>query len=272
MEFKIALIQMLIVNNKKSNIANAEMKIREAVKNDANVIVLPEMFTSPFHTDYFPLYAEEYPGETSQKLSKLANELNVYIIGGSIPERVGESIYNTSYSYGPDGNLLGKHRKVHLFDVDVEGGISIKESDVISSGNEYTLFDTEFGKIGVAICYDMRFPELIRKMTLKGAEIVIIPAAFNMTTGPAHWHITARARALDNQVYMVLTSPARDEDGVYTAYGHSLITNPWGAIEGELGNCEGILYGNIDIDYLKKVRRELPLLKHRRPDLYGTEE
>jgi predicted amidohydrolase len=142
------------------------------------------------------------------------------------------------------------------------------ESETISAGKEITVFETEFCKFGVAICYDMRFPELFRCMSAAGAGIVAVPAAFNMTTGPAHWHLTARARALDNQVYFAAVSPARNTRSSYVAYGHSLVADPWGKIIAEAGTSETILYAKIDLGYIGKVRNQLPLLKHLRNDLY----
>ncbi|MEG2199625.1 MAG: carbon-nitrogen hydrolase family protein, partial [Anaerovorax sp.] len=188
--------------------------------------------------------------------------------GGSIPELDNDKVYNTSFIFDKNGHIIGKHRKMHLFDIDVKGGISFKESDTLTAGNEMTVFDTEYGKMGVAICYDVRFPELFRKMTLAGAKLIILPAAFNMTTGPAHWDLSMRARALDNQIYFAAVSPARDVDSSYVAYGNSCIVTPWGEFCAKTDSREGILYGEIDFDYIEQVRGELPLLLHRRPDLY----
>jgi omega-amidase len=137
---------------------------------------------------------------------------------------------------------------------------------VLSAGKTMTVFETEFCKAGVAICYDIRFPELIRKMTLAGAEIIIVPAAFNMTTGPAHWHVTSRARAIDNQIYIALASPARNPKSPYIAYGHSLAVNPWGKIISEASTGQEIIFAEIDTAYLGIIRQQLPLLSHRRTD------
>jgi predicted amidohydrolase len=167
-----------------------------------------------------------------------------------------------------EGKIISKHRKVHLFDVTIKNGIQFKESEILTPGNQITVVLTQFAKIGIAICYDMRFPEVIRKMALEGAEVVFIPAAFNMTTGPAHWHTIAKARALDNQLYMVLCSPARNTEASYTAYGHSLIANPWGEIEKELDENDSILIHDINLKAVKSIRESLPLLKHRKPELY----
>ena len=142
------------------------------------------------------------------------------------------------------------------------------ESDTLTAGEEMTVIDTEFCKVGVAICYDVRFPEWFRKMALSGAELIVLPAAFNMTTGPVHWDLTMRARALDNQVYFAANSPARDENAPYQAYGGSCIAGPWGDFIAHADETECIVYGDIDLERVKAVRRQLPLLKHRRGNLY----
>jgi len=270
--FKIAVCQMKILENKEENLAKAEKMIKEASSKGCDLVVLPEMFNCPYNNEFFPKYAEEFPGRTSRFLSRLAESENIYIVGGSIPEKDGGKIYNTSYIFDKTGKLIGKHRKMHLFDIDVEDGISFKESDTLGPGNRVTVFETEFCKVGVAICYDMRFPELMRLMALKDAEIIIVPAAFNMTTGPAHWDSLIKVRALDNQVYFVAASPSRDLDSSYIAYGHSLIVDPWGDTVSEAGIEEEIIYGTIDLNRVKKIREQLPLLKHRRKDIYTVDE
>ncbi|WP_077367919.1 carbon-nitrogen hydrolase family protein [Anaerosalibacter sp. Marseille-P3206] len=267
-KMKVGICQMIVKEDKDENIKRASNMIRNAASNGSDIIVLPEMFNCPYENKYFPMYAEEFPGKTTNTLARLSKELGVYIVGGSIPEKDNNIIYNTSYIYNREGNLVGKHRKVHLFDIQVENGIKFKESDTLGYGKEVTVFPTEFCKIGVAICYDMRFPELIRLMALEGAEVIIVPAAFNMTTGPAHWELLVRTRALDNQVYFIAASPARNQSASYHAYGHSSVVNPWGTVISEADEKECIIYGDIDLELVQRVRRELPLLNHRRTDLY----
>lgn len=268
MNFKVAVVQFKTGDSKTVNLTRVSSLIREAAENKAELVVLPEMFNCPYRNDFFPVFAESFPGPTTELLASLAKEFGIYIIGGSISEQDGDKLFNTSFIFNRSGEVIGKHRKAHLFDVCIEDGICFKESDTLVAGDKATIVDTEFGKIGIAICYDMRFPELIRKMALAGAKLIVVPAAFNMTTGPVHWHLTARSRALDNQVYFIAASPARDYEGVYTAFGHSLLVNPWGTIIAEAGDEESILYGEIDYSYLDKVRQELPLLQHRREELY----
>lgn len=271
-KFKIAVCQMEVIDDKEKNLKTAERLIVEAACNGSDLVVLPEMFNCPYNNSFFPKYAEEYPGITTRLLSQLSEKYRIYIVGGSIPEKQKEKIYNTSYIFDRNGKLIDKHRKMHLFDIDVKDGIRFKESDALGYGNSVTVFQTEFCKIGVAICYDMRFPELMRLMALKGAKVLIVPAAFNMTTGPAHWHSLARVRALDNQVYFIAASPSRKLDSPYVAYGHSLIVDPWGDIISQADEKEAIIYGKINLEKIEKIRNELPLLKHRRVDLYDIKE
>ena len=266
--FKIALIQMKVAFDKEKNLQSAEEKIREAAETGAKVIALPEMFTCPYSKRYFRKYSETEDGETVKRLSNLAKELGIYLVGGTIPELDGDNVYNTSFIFGKNGELIGKHRKAHLFDIDIEGGLSFKESDALTPGDRITVVDTEFCKIGVAVCYDVRFPEMFRIMALRGAKLIVLPAAFSMTTGPAHWDLSMRARALDNQVYLAAVSTARDEEATYLAYGNSLVADPWGSFIAHTDEKEGILYADIDLENLEKIRKELPLLKHRREELY----
>ncbi|MDO4544905.1 MAG: carbon-nitrogen hydrolase family protein [Bacillota bacterium] len=266
--FKIGLCQIEGSLDKKESMANAERHVKEAAEQGAELISLPEMWNCPYSNDYFREYAEPEDGATVEFLSRLAAETGVYLIGGSISELDGDKVYNTSFCFDRKGKIIGKHRKVHLFDIDVEGGIRFMESDTLTAGDEMTVIDTEFCKVGVAICYDVRFPEWFRKMALAGAKLIVLPAAFNMTTGPAHWDLTMRARALDNQVYFAANAPARDEKGVYVAYGNSCIANPWGEFIAHGDEKEAILYGDIDLEYVEAIRQQLPLLKHRREELY----
>lgn len=267
--FKLAVCQMIVIDDKKKNIEKAEQMIKTASREGADLVILPEMFNCPYLNSFFPLFAESFPnGETVQMLSKVAEEEKIYLIGGSIPEKDGEDIYNTSFVFDREGKVIGKHRKIHLFDVDLDTGLSFHESNTLSSGSSLTVVDTELCRVGVAICYDMRFPELFRLYALKGADMIVVPGAFNMTTGPAHWEALLRIRAVDNQVYMVGASPARDYSAGYVAYGNSLVVEPWGNLIAKADESETIIYADIDLDRINKVRNELPLLKHLRTDLY----
>lgn len=272
-KFKVGVCQLTVNEDKGTNIDNARAMIRRAAGEGARLVVLPEMFNCPYQASKFPAYAETYPGgPTFKMLAAAAAEAKVYLVGGSVPERDGERIYNASFIFGPDGNLLGRHRKVHLFDVSLPGGITVQESSTLGAGEQITVVDTDLCPVGVAICYDIRFPELIRLMALRGAKIIVIPAAFNMTTGPAHWDLVYRARAVDNQVFVVAASPARDVKAGYVAYGHSMLVDPWGDVVARADEKEQVLLGEVDLERLDRVRRELPLMAHRRTDLYDLKE
>lgn len=265
---KIGLIQMKVHNDKKENLLRAANLIKKISSEKSDIVILPEMFSCPYITSNFPIYAEEEGDYSYNFLSNIAKENNIYLVAGSIPEIDNNKIYNTSYVFNRYGEKIGKHRKVHLFDIDIKGKQTFKESDTLNAGDEVTVFDTAFGKIGLCICYDFRFPELARLMVNKGAKAIIVPASFNMTTGPAHWHVMFRSRAIDNQVYTIGCSPARDYNSSYISYGHSLIVSPFGEILYELDDKEDMITYTIDLDYVDKVREQLPLLYHRRNDLY----
>lgn len=269
---RIAQLQTHVYQEKKKNIEELERYLERIQDEKVDLVTVGEMFTCPYNTRNFPVYGETEGGESWQAFSRLAAKYQIYLSAGTIPEVNEEGkIYNTAYVFDRSGNQIGKHRKMHLFDINIEGGLRFKESDTLSAGDECTVFDTEFGKVGLCICFDFRFPELSRLMVQKGARIILVPAAFNMTTGPAHWDIMFRSRALDNQCYVIGTSAARASSG-YIAWGHTLLVSPWGNIIQEMDEKEGYIINDIDLDYINKVRRELPLLAARREDIYKLQE
>lgn len=272
---RLALLQLKGSSDKAANVANALSKIESAVKeHKPRLITLPECFNCPYGTKYFREYAESIPdGYTSQQLSKAAADHQVYIVGGTIPE-LGENdrIFNTCTVWGPNGDLLAKHRKMHLFDIDVKGGMRFKESETLSPGNDFTTIVVDGHKIGIGICYDIRFEEMARLYRNEGCEMIIYPAAFNLTTGPLHWELLQRARANDNQLYVVTTSPARDPSADYIAYGHSMIVDPWAKVLKSAGDGEETLTADIDFSLVDQVRQQIPVFSQRRLDLYSTDK
>ena len=262
---KIGLCQMMVTADKEANLRKAEQMVKEVAHKGAQLVMLPEMFQCPYANVYFPQYAEEGHGQSFQRLSAMARDNRVTLVGGSIPELVRENseerLYNTSYIIGPDGQLLGRHRKVHLFDVDVPGGIRFVESDTLTAGEDITVVDTPVGRIGVGICFDIRFAEMFRAMSCAGAQIICVPAAFNMTTGPAHWELSFRMRAVDNQCFLAGCSPARDVKGCYVAYGHSIVTAPWGNVVAQADETEQVVLAEIDLGEVERVRASLPIMK-----------
>lgn len=268
-ECQVALIQMKVGESKQENLDRAELMVREAANQGADLVVLPEMFNCPYQTEKFPLYAEFSQDLSWQAMSRMAKENRIILVGGSVPERDSDNrIYNTAYVFNSQGQEIAKHRKMHLFDIDIQGGQYFKESDTLTAGNTVTVFQTPFGTMGLMICYDLRFPELARLLVDKGAKAIFVPGAFNMTTGPAHWELLFQARALDNQAFMFGVAPARDPQAGYVSYANSLAADPWGEIAGRLGTEEEILLVRMDLAKVEKIRQQLPLLKHRRRDIY----
>lgn len=277
---------MEVVDNKKTNIQKAIEMIKNAKEENANLAILPEMFNCPYENEKFIEYSEILDkSKTLEKISKIAKDENINVLAGSIPEKVilnnkpneknknfknkNFEIYNTSCLFDNKGNLIGKHRKVHLFDIDVEGKISFKESDTLNPGeNISTIHIPELGKIGIGICYDIRFIEQSRIMALEGANILIFPGAFNLTTGPAHWELLFRSRALDNQVFTIGVAPALNKNSNYHSYGHSIIVNPWGEVIAQGDYKECLIIKEINLNEINKIRKEIPVLKNRRTDLY----
>jgi predicted amidohydrolase len=273
-KLKIAICQMEVVDNKDRNLEKARSMIIESKNRGADIAILPEMFNCPYENEKFVQYCESQEDSISLDLiSNIAKELNIHVLAGSIPELVvdkegNNKIYNTSFFFDNNGILLGFHRKLHLFDIDIKDKIYFKESDTISAGDEITVIDTKFGKFGIAICFDIRFSELSTIMALKGSKILIFPGAFNLTTGPLHWELLLRTRALDNQVFTIGVSQSLNKNQNYKAYGHSLISNPWGKIILKAGSYEELIIAEIDLNEIDSVREELPIIKNRRTDLY----
>ncbi|GAP85822.2 putative carbon-nitrogen hydrolase [Rosellinia necatrix] len=281
---KLACVQLASGADKAANLSHARDKVLEAARDGANLVILPECFNSPYGCDYFPSYAETLlPSPPSREqspsfhaLSSVAAEAKVFLVGGSIPEAeedgAGEGktkYYNTSLIFGPDGALLASHRKVHLFDIDIPGKVTFRESDVLSPGNKLTLVDLAgYGRIAVAICYDVRFPELATIAARRGAFALVYPGAFNLTTGALHWRLQGQARAMDNQCYVALCSPARDLAAHYPAWGHSLVVDPMAQVVVEAAEGESIVHWVLDGAKIEETRRNIPISSQRRFDVY----
>lgn len=268
-DVKLALIQMDITPDKASNLAHAVELIAMSAGRGADMAVLPEMFCCEYRSRAFRENKEPEGGPIWRTLSSAASENGVYLVGGSFPEADGDRIYNTSFVFDRQGAQIARHRKTHLFDIDVDGGQRFRESDTFSPGSDITVFDTEFGKMGLCVCFDIRFPELTRLETLGGAKVIFCPAAFNMTTGPAHWELLFRSRALEDQVFTAACAPARDVNGSYVSYANSLVCSPWGDVVCRAGTDEEVLFADMDLSRIDSVRRQLPLLSARRGDVYS---
>lgn len=265
---RLALIQMAVGSNKIENVKKACKMVKEAASKGAEVVALPECFNSPYGTQYFNEYAEKVPGPTTESLAKVAKECKIHLVGGSIPESLEGRCYNTCSVFSPDGEMIGKYQKMHLFDIDVPGKIRFQESEVLSSGKSLLSFNIGNCKVGIGICYDIRFAELAQIYSNENCDLILYPGAFNMTTGPAHWELLQRARAIDNQVYIAAVSPARDNNAKYVAWGHSTIVGPWGDVIETTDEKESIIYGNLDLERSKEIRQNIPIRYQQRTDVY----
>ena len=270
-KFSLGVCQLRTELDYEATMEKTAEMIRFGAQSGAKVLVLPEMFSCPYAKEHFHVFAARGHEETCRQLSALARENRVLLIGGSVPEVEGPRLYNTCFVYGPDGELLARHRKIHLFDVDLPG-MCFHESHTFTPGSEITVFDTPYGRMGVAICFDVRFPELFRAMARRGAELICLPAQFNMTTGPAHWEATMRVRAIDNELFFVAASAARYEGFSYECWGHSLILDPYGTKLAEADETEQLLLAELDLSRIDEVRAQLPTFLHLREELYAVAE
>lgn len=282
--FRVGLGQLEVGMSKAQNLVNARRAILDLHGQQAQMIVLPECFNCPYSNDYFREYSEEIPSvssgisclsdeknPTTKMISDLARETKTYIIAGSVPEIASnDRIFNTSVVVDPEGNIIAKHRKLHLFDINVPGKIEFKESKTLTAGEDVTVFDTPYGRIGLGICYDLRFPEYAQACASAGCDMIVFPGAFNTTTGPAHWELLLRSRALDNQLYVLGVSPARNPEmgHIYPTYGHSTVTGPWGDVLWTTGHEPVLQLVELDMDKVAEVRQNIPIRSQKRFDVY----
>ena len=268
---RVALVQMNSQDNPDTNLREASRLIGMAASEGADLAALPELFTYLGPASEHPRIAEAIPGRTTEHLSALAAKHRMYILGGSFLERVPGEVrfYNTSTLFDRTGRLITRYRKIHLFDVDLPGQAPYRESATVAGGTEVVTADTEFGRVGMSVCYDLRFPELYRALASQGAEVIFVPAAFTLHTGKDHWEVLLRARAIENQVFVVAPAQVGPHPPGRECYGNSLVADPWGSVIARAPNQVGVTVTILDLAYLKKIRRELPALAHRRRDLLG---
>jgi len=264
-----AAIQMQAGPDKAANLAKARVRIEEAAADGAQLIALPEVFAwrGPHARERFE--AEPIPGPTTDAMAALARRLRIHLVAGSLlearPEAPQALPFNTTTLFGPDGSLLALYRKIHLFDVDLPGRVTIRESSLRAPGAEIASVRTSLGQIGLAVCYDLRFPELFRKLADAGSEIVVMPSAFTRPTGQAHWEPLLRARAIENQCFVVAPNQFGAGASGVIDYGNSLLIDPWGVVLARgSDDDEAIVAATLDAAVLERVRRELPSLTHRR--------
>lgn len=268
---KISVCQIRTELDADETMRKAEVFVARAAKSGADFAVLPEMFNCPYSSRYFRYFAAQGHDRAVAAMSKWAKDNGIWLVGGSVPEVEGESLYNTCFVFDRQGRIAAKHRKIHLFDVDIPG-MRFHESSTFSSGKDITVFDTEFGRMGAAICFDVRFPELFRAMAVRGARVIFLPAQFNMTTGPAHWADTLKIRAVDNELFFIGAAAARYEGFDYECWGHSAVYDPYGNCLASADETEQILYAEIDLSRVDEVRAQLPTFLRLRRDVYTVAE
>ena len=264
-----AAIQMSSTPNKEENLQTAERLIREAVAAGAELVALPELFSCHGLERVYRDNAEPVPGPTTNSLGALARELKVYVLGGSILEGDAGSdrLYNTSTFFGPDGELSAVYRKIHLFDVKAPDREYL-ESRTVAPGSEVVTAKAGAATLGLSVCYDVRFPELYRLLALRGAEVLAVPAAFTLQTGKDHWELLLRARAVENQAFVIAPAQwGQKADGRWT-YGRSMIVDPWGTVLAQCPDRDGHALATLDLDSLDRLREEFPALANRRPETY----
>lgn len=272
----IAVCQLTSTPDKEQNFASCSQLIQEAAQRGACVIFLPEAFDFiGSNTQETLSLAENLEGAQIQRYAGLARECGVWLSLGGFHER-GEDwastqrIYNCHLLLDPTGHIVATYRKTHLCDVELEGRVSMKESKFTNPGPEIVPpVSTPAGKVGLAICYDLRFPEISLALTQEGAEILTYPSAFTVTTGSAHWEVLLRARAIETQCYVVAAAQTGKNHERRTSYGHAMVVDPWGSVIAQCQEGPGLCYAEIDLGYLRRIRQEMPVCTHRRADLYG---
>lgn len=264
--YSVAVCQMDSQDDKQKNLKLAGEMIAENASKGAKVIAFPE--TMNFMGKGQRYLAETIPGETTDFLCSKAKEHGIWIVSGSFPE-VHESgkPLNTLVLIDSMGNIRCKYSKLHMFDVEIDNGPSYRESDYNTAGNEIVLADTELGRLGFAICYDLRFGEMFRLMALNGAQVIFVPSSFTMNTGKDHWEALLRARAIENGVYIVAPNQIGKKTNMI-AYGKSMVIDPWGDVIARASDKPGSIMAEIDLGYIERVRRQVPSLENRRADVY----
>lgn len=264
--FLAAALQMTTLDDKEANVCKALSLVDEAAARGAQFVALPENVVYMGPEKDKGKTAEPLDGPTLVRFSDKAREKRIHLLAGSILESgaPGGRFYNTSALFGPDGKRLAVYRKIHLFDVDIPDGARYRESETIAPGTEAVVAETSLGKVGLSICYDLRFPELYRKLSSKGAEILCVPAAFTAHTGKDHWEVLLRARAIENTCFVVAPAQFGKHSEKRTTYGNALVADPWGTVIARASDGEGMAVGPIDPQVLQRVRREVPSLSHRR--------
>ena len=267
---RVSCVQMTSRADKAANLEAAERLVGQAASTGADVVVLPEKWNAIGDAGVLHAAAEPLAGgESVEAMTEWARRHGVTLVGGSITERREgrEKLSNTSLVFDPEGNVVATYRKIHLFDVEV-AGVTYRESEAEEPGDEAVVASVEGWGIGLSVCYDIRFPELYRILTLEGAEVLTVPAHFTTPTGKDHWHVLLRARAIENQSYVAAAAQVGETLPGKPAYGRSLVADPWGTVLAQAPDVETVIVAELDRTRLQEIRAKLPSLANRQPDAY----
>jgi deaminated glutathione amidase len=267
---QVAVIQMNASDDMPANIATALRLIDQAAATGARLVALPEVWTfiGPSEANFD--HAETIPGPLTERLAERARQHGIYLHAGSVLEKRANEpkVFNTSMVFDPSGEIVAKYSKIHMFDVVLDGVASYQESETVQPGDEIVTFDLDGITVGLAICYDLRFPELFRILALRGAEVIVLPAAFTLMTGKDHWELLIRARAVENQVFMLAPGQHGADYAGNRCYGRSMIVDPWGVVLAVAPDADTVATATLDWETLRRVRRQVPSLANRMPDRY----
>jgi deaminated glutathione amidase len=266
---RVAAVQLNSTDEYDRNLEVAERLVRAAAEAGAELVVLPEKWTVLGSHEALKAFAEPLDGPSLTAASRWASELGIHLLAGSIPEVVPnrQKLANTSVLLGPDGAFRGVYRKIHMFDVDIDG-VSYRESELEQAGDEIVTADVGSLRVGLTVCYDLRFPELYRILTLRGARLMTVPSAFTERTGRDHWEVLLRARAIENQAFVVAANQIGDAPPQYRSYGRSMIVDPWGVVLAQAADTECFITADLDFTIQNEMRESLPALRHRQPGAY----
>ena len=266
---RAAAIQLNSTDQYDRNLESAERLVRSAAADGADLVVLPEKWTVVGPPEAIRASAEPLDGPALTAAAGWARELGIFLVAGSVPEVIAEreKLANTSVMFGPDGERLAVYRKIHMFDVEV-GDVSYRESEIEEAGDQIAVGDANGTSVGLTVCYDLRFPELYRILALRGARVITVPSAFTERTGRDHWEVLIRARAIEDQVFIVAAGQIGDAPPHYRSYGRSMIVDPWGVVLAQAPDSECFVAADLDFAAQDEVRERLPSLRHRRPEAY----
>ena len=268
---RAAVVQLNIGEDVEENLGTALDLVREAAANGADIAVLPEMVDFMGDKELVEKQKTDIPGPISSRFAELARELGIWLLAGSIHENIADQprTYNTSLLFDREGNEAARYRKLHLYDVQIPGRVDSLESRTIAPGSEMVTVDIEGHTTGLTICYDIRFPEMYRELANRGAELVFMPAAFTLFTGKDHWEVLLRARAIENQCFMLASGQQGVNKKGEATYGRSMIVDPWGTVLATAPDGNGYAMADLDFGTMERIRRELPSLANRRRDIFG---